>query len=869
MNDKKFVVISHTHWDREWYKPFQQFRLKLVDLIDRLLIILENNPEYIFHLDAQTIVLEDYLAIRADKEDLLKKYINAGNIQIGPWYLQNDFYLTDGESTVKNLQIGIDIAKKFGKCSYVGYAPDQFGNISQLPQILNGFGIDSFIFGRGARDFKEEDGKNKELFNPAEFVWQSEDGSKCVSSFLMCWYHNAQRFPKDIEKSKLLLEINKGNFNGYNKSPYILLMNGVDHLEAQDDLLPILKELRQEGYDIRQYSLEEYVKAVKESVDLSQLPVRHGALNKGRDDEMLRGCWSSRIYLKQENVALEDLLKNKLEPLYTYLEQKGLKGVYPADEMGYLWKELIKNHPHDSICGCSVDSVHTHMEDNFLQIREMGEDLLERGMKILCHHVGNEYALDKNYVISIFNPIEREYNGTIEVQIDFLTKEKVKNFAIVDEDGVQVEYELISRSKGERCVYSPVNLPGVIDVDKTVVRFNVKDVKPLSSKIYSVVVGEKGKVIKKKSEEIGFIENNLYKIYFENGVVVENKKTGKVYKNAILLEDVADTGDAYVFKKGTDEPMLITPSFVGIKNSALKKELKLKFSYNCPTGYDVKNNRRKKAVIKETVEMTIELLDNSETINVNYSINNKANDHRMRIVCAFGDGELLTDTAFDCDYRKEYEHCPVTESNTHFGYTFAFVKQGGYAIYNKGQFEFERVYNGLALTILRSTGKICEYWDAKENQCIRKINGRIGIDLNAVEERAVLQANAKAYRSGAVVLVDSFDSKKYSGGRFAVQSSELEQLYFVKDKFEGKKVYSGSLLSYSGKDVAVSIVKTDKNGDMVVRVVNLTSNQIEESFEFKGKCYLIDLAEENESYLGENKVNVSFKPKQILTFKIK
>ena len=124
-------------------------------------------------------------------------------------------------------------------------------------------------------------------------------------------------------------------------------------------------------------------------------------------------------------------------------------------------------------------------------------------------------------------------------------------------------------------------------------------------------------------------------------------------------------------------------------------------------------------------------------------------------------------------------------------------------------------------------------------------------------------------RSGAVVLVDSFDSKKYSGGRFAVQSSELEQLYFVKDKFEGKKVYSGSLLSYSGKDVAVSIVKTDKNGDMVVRVVNLTSNQIEENFEFKGKCYLIDLAEENESYLGENKVNVSFKPKQILTFKIK
>ena len=91
MDKKKFFVISHTHWDREWYMSFQQFRLKLVDLIDRLFVILEKNPDYIFHLDAQTIVLEDYLEIRRDKESLLKKYIKQGNIQVGPWYLQNDF----------------------------------------------------------------------------------------------------------------------------------------------------------------------------------------------------------------------------------------------------------------------------------------------------------------------------------------------------------------------------------------------------------------------------------------------------------------------------------------------------------------------------------------------------------------------------------------------------------------------------------------------------------------------------------------------------------------------------------------------------------------------------------------------------------
>lgn len=868
MDKKKFFVISHTHWDREWYMSFQQFRLKLVDLIDRLFVILEKNPDYIFHLDAQTIVLEDYLEIRRDKESLLKKYIKQGNIQVGPWYLQNDFYLTDGESTVKNLQIGIDIANKFGKCSYVGYAPDQFGNVSQLPQILNGFGIDTFIFGRGARDFEEKDGQNVELYNPSEFIWESEDGSKCLATFLSCWYNNAQRFPEDIEKSKLLVDINENKFNGYNTSNYILLMNGVDHLEAQDDILPILDELRQEGYDIRQYSLEEYVKALKESLKEKTLPVRYGALNKGMDHEMLRGCWSSRIYLKQENIALEDLLKNKLEPLYTYLDQRGLKGIYPKDEMFYLWKELIKNHPHDSICGCSIDAVHDHMEDNFLRIREMGEDLLERGMKTLSHHVESKYGQDQNYVISVFNPIEKEFSGTIEVQLDFLANEKVRSFAIIDENDNQVEYELVKGRKGERCVYSALNLPGVIDVDERVVRFNVNEVKPFSSKIYSIVVGKKGKIVN-GGETYGIIENNLYKVYFDNGIVVENKNTGKVYKNAILLEDVADAGDAYVFQKGGDSPMLISPTFVGLKNDKFKKQLKVKFNYDCPVGYDFKNRSRKKTTVKEVVDLTVELLDNSKTIDISYSINNKAKNHRLRVVCAFGDGELLTDSAFDCDYRKEFEHCPVTASNTHFAYTFAFVKESGYAIYNHGQFEFERAYNGLATTILRSTGRICIYWAAAGNQCERRIDGRFAIDLNAKEERAVLNANAKMYRVGPVVLADSFDRRKYSGGRFAVQSSELEQLYFIKDKFEGVKVSNKSLIDYKSKDVAISIIKTDKNGNMIVRLVNLTSNKISENFSFAGDCYLSDFTEEKESYLGKDNVSIIFNPKQIITLKIK
>ena len=146
---KIYSIISHTHWDREWYLPFEQFRIRLVDMMDNLLHILENDEAYRFHLDAQTIVIEDYLEIRPHRRADVERFVKQGRLLIGPWYVQNDFHLTSGEATVRNLLIGTEIAEEYGEKHKVGYAADQFGICSQLPQILNGFGIDSCVFGRG------------------------------------------------------------------------------------------------------------------------------------------------------------------------------------------------------------------------------------------------------------------------------------------------------------------------------------------------------------------------------------------------------------------------------------------------------------------------------------------------------------------------------------------------------------------------------------------------------------------------------------------------------------------------------------------------------------------------------------------------
>ena len=243
---KIFCVISHTHWDREWYAPLELFRNRLTDLFDRLLVILDKNPNYVFHMDSQTVVLEDYLAVRPEKRAILAEHIKNRRIMVGPWYLQNDFYLTSGESTIRNLLEGGKISAEFGGSGKIGYAPDQFGNISQLPQILDNFGIDNFVFGRGfSKFFRDEKGNICRKPSPTEFIWKGPDGTEMLAIHMRHWYNNAQRFSADIEKAyKYVRSIEECYNNEFTFTPYLLLMNGVDHLEPQADLLPILDEVQ-------------------------------------------------------------------------------------------------------------------------------------------------------------------------------------------------------------------------------------------------------------------------------------------------------------------------------------------------------------------------------------------------------------------------------------------------------------------------------------------------------------------------------------------------------------------------------------------------------------------------------------------------
>lgn len=881
----KFIVISHTHWDREWYLPFEVFRLKLCDLIDRLLVLLEKDRDYIFHLDAQTVVLEDYLEMHPKKEKILRRYIESGNIRVGPWYLQNDFYLTDGESTIRNLQIGSRLARNFGRCGIVGYAPDQFGNIPQMPQILKGFGIDTFIFGRGYNFYeKDKNGNLKELPKDTEFLWKGVDGTRCLAVFMRGFYNNAQRIPAKSELAKLLLDLNARSFKGLNKSPFILLMNGVDHLEAQDDLIGILKNLQEDGIDIEQTGLDEYSRMLHDSLENKELSVYEGALDKGNDSTTLRGCHSSRVYLKQANVKMQDLLIRKLEPLYSYLEMSGFKGIYPHDEMLFLWKSLIKNHPHDSICGCSTDAVHAHMEDRYLRIKETAEELLHRGLRVAAQHSGHPRSSSSDYCITVFNGTALNATQTVECELNFFASENIRDFALYDDEKNSIPYEIASKKRQPYDVFSPLNLPGVIDADTVRIRFEVKDIPPFTAKVYAVTPHEKGVKLPKLPKS-DFIENEYYRLEVNGGNLILTDLTGdSAIENPFYLEERDDFGDSYQFHGSGKPTEYIYPARVSITQSGnLRKEIKLRFDYRLPADpLRTKGSSTRKK--QQICDILIGLTANSDIIELTYKLKNKAKNHRTRLCIKSGLNSpvLRTDGAFDCAERTDFEHCTVTEADTHSNSTFAALTacERNCAVFTEGQHETQAVGGALMLTICRSTGIIQanpvtfkpvggSHWLAPQNQCLRDLDGRLGIRYGKTLPDALLYEKAKLFRCGFSVLSDSFDPKKYSGGRFAVQATELQQLYYVDDPFKTCRISVNNGINVQSNDIAVSCLKASEKGGLILRLFNMSDHSVTAPFNCRGKIYKTDLAEQNETFIGENSVILSFGKKEIITLRIK
>src|SRR5258706_8821627 len=419
-------VVSHTHWDREWYLTREQFRFRLVALVDRLLDLLDADPNYkYFHLDGQTIVLEDYLEIRPEQEPRLRKAIEDGRILIGPWYVMPDEFLVTGESLGRNLIRGHRISRDFGAPMPVGYLPDLFGHVGQMPQIWRQFGLDNTMWWRGFG------GTN------AEYWWEAPDGSRVLMMHLPPeGYCNATRIVFDPDAMMARAAEKIGYERARTRVGQALLMNGVDHVEPHTAIPALIDKLSAiADQRARHSTLPAYVAAVRAAVESSRpdLDTVVGELRGGTDyANLLPGVLSARVYLKQQNADIQTLLESYAEPLSVFaslatrtprasereqlnpmkrepvpgppkraaiLEREPSSSMerepfrraepfrYPAGELRYAWKTLLQNHPHDSICGCSIDAVHEENMNRFARATQVGDAVVESALDAIADSV--------------------------------------------------------------------------------------------------------------------------------------------------------------------------------------------------------------------------------------------------------------------------------------------------------------------------------------------------------------------------------------------------------------------------------------------------------------------------------------------------
>jgi mannosylglycerate hydrolase len=367
---RRFFVVPHTHWDREWYVPFEEFQMRLASVVDEVIDVLESDPGFpCFTLDGQAIVIEDYLEARPENEGRLRALLQENRLEVGPSYILPDELLVGAEPLIRNLLIGRAVCRRFGaEPSPVGYMPDGFGHPLQLPQILAGFGIDSFIFSRGLGDELDELG--------VVFRWRSPDGSEVRAFQQLPSYSNfnvsddgaqarieyiAERFGPALQRARV---------------GEVLLCDGEDHRRIRRDLPALCEQLEGRlpgtSFAIARYS--DYVAAVGSD----NLPAHTGELLGSRLQNVLRGVNSARLYLKRANERAERrlLAVETLGALRTLQTRRR----FPVADFRVAWRALLKCHPHDSICGCSCDEVHRDMLVRYEQLDRTVAHLQRRAL---------------------------------------------------------------------------------------------------------------------------------------------------------------------------------------------------------------------------------------------------------------------------------------------------------------------------------------------------------------------------------------------------------------------------------------------------------------------------------------------------------
>lgn len=720
--DRIVLVLSHTHWDREWYESFESFRYRLVKAMDKLIEILQSSTEYrCFNLDGQVVILEDYLEIRPEMRRVLEELVTSGRIGVGPWYVQADEFLSDGESLIRNLLLGSQIAHEFGDPQKLAYLPDTFGHNSQIPQIARHFGITSSLIWRGV--------SGDDL--PWEFIWEGADGSSLYTYRLpeRLGYCNMAFTPEGQPVDSAFFIGSAKEFMENSATGMVVLMDGCDHVQPSESILPFIDQLKETDncLSCKQALFNDLAAELKKRIPTTEgIRVLHGQLKnvniskRGYFNFILPNVLSSRCKNKRENFDALNWLESYAEPLASFALLIGKR--HPGGFLQKAWKLVLQNLAHDSIGGCSVDEVHLDVSRRYSHSIEISRNIAMDSLSSLSGAASE----GENDFFVVFNPSQCP-TSPVEIEIDLphiafdnLSKRPV----VKNEKGEEVDFQISSLRETEKSlnylggsapIEKVVSVKGYLGSQIDGLSFDKFQIcsssRPINHDLY-------------KANNSRCLENKFLMVTAmpDGRVEIMSKATGeKLFTN--LFEDGGDCGDGYVYSRPLTDTIVTSSGSLEtvevIENGPLARAIRLSYTLSVPVGLVENGRKRSLSRTEMPVHCTLRLMESSSILEIETEIANSCENHRLQVNFwrEKPGNALFYKTPFDIVTTPKSQPSKINPNwiedeplarpnNGVFGEIENTDRYSGFAVSTKGINEFESFEQGLKLTLFRAVGHI-------------------------------------------------------------------------------------------------------------------------------------------------------------------
>lgn len=789
-------VISGTHWDREWRYTADQSLLRLTELVDDLLRILETNPEYhCFHLDGGTIVIEDYLAVRPENQPRLKALMKAGRVISVPWYTLPEMNTVAPEALVRNLLVGKRTADEYQGGMETGYTATSYGQISQLPQIYAGFGLSAAMTYRGTNKYQI----------PSICRWEGADGTqiyhiRCFDEVTRNnWFYFPHyelvlgKDPRDLRIAyqretqpihmadetlyEVAFQVKNENFQ-YNNDPekiqaairhFIkvagpqMIGNNVLGLDMEDNAIPyyllpkLLEDMNaaQDEYEFRLAPLDDYVNACISAVkDSAEVPDYHGEMRYGAIiagyNGLLGATHSSRVKLKLLNHQAERDLIAVAEPLSAMSALLG--GEYMRSLLDRAWLELLKNHPHDSICGAALDEAHEDMLSRARATRQIARETSRKA----CEDIWQQLDTSASYhgddlTLTFFNSTLAPRKGVTPAIIDTPITDfgdiyiepcsgagpildgidvdeliTYNYFDIIDEAGNKIPHQVVEKEDiqieaetkldSNGVVYNLTRHRMLIDVDVPPMGYRTYALRPRKRQyIHDPQPGADRPLIATLE---GTLENEFLRVTINpNGTFnLTDKTTGKHIPGMHYFSDNGTVGNAHQNKKPLRDFAVTSlgsnASITLVENNKLRACWRIDITMRIPAAADLDGRNRLHETVELPISSWITLRHGAKRLEIKTRLDNVARDHQLRVLFPADvmTSEVSVESAFDVVQRNMQWTVSADNHEGHFPFqpmlNFIDFSDGkaGLAFMSKGLREYEVIDDPrrtIAITLLR------------------------------------------------------------------------------------------------------------------------------------------------------------------------